>query len=94
MTADGWGFASDLEDISGAVAVAGVGESEHSNASGRTAREIAAQAVERALADAGLEPAEVDGIMYTPFGEPFDVPPELHHRCICLVHDLRREAYH
>jgi acetyl-CoA acetyltransferase len=68
-----WGFAHELEDVSGAVAIAGVGESEHSNASGRTTVDIAAQAVERALADAGLEPADVDGIMRVPFGrDQFD----------------------
>src|SRR5439155_6272121 len=47
MTEHDWGFATELEDVAGAVAIAGVGESEHSNASGRTAREIASQAVER-----------------------------------------------
>jgi len=62
-----WGFASDLEDVSGEVAIAGVGEADHTKASGRTPQEIAAQAIERALADAGLEPGDVDGLMYTPF---------------------------
>jgi acetyl-CoA acetyltransferase len=62
-----WGFASELEDVSGEVAIAGVGESDHTKASGRTPTAIAAQAIERALADAGLEPDDVDGIMYTPF---------------------------
>src|SRR5262249_57668787 len=65
-TAD-WGFAADLEDISGQVAIAGVGEADHTKASGRTPKQIAAQAIERALADAGLSAADVDGIMYTPF---------------------------
>src|SRR5689334_14125656 len=62
-----WGFASDLDDVSGEVAIAGVGESDHTKASGRTTTEIAAQAIERALADAGLDPTDVDGLMYTPF---------------------------
>ncbi|MCU1460459.1 MAG: thiolase family protein [Acidimicrobiales bacterium] len=65
MTSD-WGFAHDLDDISGQVAIAGVGEADHTKASGRTAAEIAGQAVERALADAGLEPGDVDGIMHVP----------------------------
>ncbi|MEO2169927.1 MAG: hypothetical protein ABGY42_17785, partial [bacterium] len=56
-----WGFASELEDLSGAVAIAGVGESEHTRASGRTPREITASAVERALEDCGLAPDQVDG---------------------------------
>ena len=35
-------------------AICGVGESDHTRASGRNAVEIGAQAVERALADAGI----------------------------------------
>jgi acetyl-CoA acetyltransferase len=62
-----WGFASALDDVSGQVAIAGVGEADHTKASGRTVKQIALQAVERALADAGLAPEDVDGIMYTPF---------------------------
>ena len=58
-----WGFATDLPDISGQVAIVGVGESDHTRASGRTAVEIAATAAERAMADAGLRPGEIDGIM-------------------------------
>ena len=46
------------------VAICGVGESEHTKASGRSAVEIGAEAVERALEDAELEPEEVDGIMF------------------------------
>src|SRR5262249_3955423 len=56
-----------FENVGGEVAIAGVGEADHSKASGRTPKEIAIQAVERALADCGLGPADVDGIMYTPF---------------------------
>lgn len=67
-----WGVASALDDISGQVAIAGVGEADHSNASGRTPKQIAAQAIERALDDAGLRPTDVDGLMYTPFdGQQF-----------------------
>jgi acetyl-CoA acetyltransferase len=61
-----WGFPSELEDISGQVAIVGVGESEHTRASGRRAADIALQAIDRAVADAGLTPGDVDGIMYTP----------------------------
>jgi acetyl-CoA acetyltransferase len=68
-----WGFATELDDVRGAVAIAGVGDADQTKASGRTTQEIAAQAVERALADAGLDPADVDGIMYVPFGnDQFD----------------------
>jgi acetyl-CoA acetyltransferase len=59
-----WGAATPLDDVSGEVAIVGVGEADHSGASGRSAVEIGAQAVERALADAGIEPDEVDGILY------------------------------
>ncbi|HEY8515086.1 MAG TPA: thiolase family protein [Candidatus Binatia bacterium] len=62
-----WGFASELDDVAGAIAIVGVGDAEFSKASGRSAREIAAQAAERALADAGLAPADVDGLMWLPF---------------------------
>lgn len=62
-----WGFPVAYEDIGGEVAIAGVGEADQSRASGRTPKEIAAQAITRALEDAGLTPADVDGLMYTPF---------------------------
>jgi acetyl-CoA acetyltransferase len=67
-----WGFASELEDLSGAVAIAGVGESEHTRASGRTPREITASAVERALEDCGLAPDQVDGLMFNITSPDFD----------------------
>jgi acetyl-CoA acetyltransferase len=68
-----WGHAAPLEDIAGQVAIVGVGEADHTKASGRTTQAIAAQAVERALEDAGLEPADVDGLMYIPFsGDQLD----------------------
>ena len=67
-----WGFASELEDVSGAVAIVGIGDADYTRASGRTTRKIAAQATERALADAGLRPSDVDGLMYVPFsGDQF-----------------------
>jgi len=68
-----WGSAVGYESIAGEVAIAGVGEADHSKASGRNASEIAAQAVERALADAGLRPEDVDGLMTSPgVGDQFD----------------------
>jgi len=60
-----WGFASPIERLDGEVAIVGVGEGDHSKASGRTHQEIAAQAIRRALDDAGLEPADVDGLLYS-----------------------------
>jgi acetyl-CoA acetyltransferase len=68
-----WGAATEYESVSGQVAVVGVGEAEHTHASGRTTTAIAARAAERALDDAGLEPGDVDGIMRAPFGrDQFD----------------------
>ena len=63
-----WGYAEPYENISGEVAIVGVGDADHTAASGRKTTQIALQAVERALDDAGLSPHEVDGIMYAPFG--------------------------
>jgi acetyl-CoA acetyltransferase len=60
-----WGEAAAIEPLDGEVAIAGVGEADHTKASGRTHQEIAAQAIGRALADAGLEPEDVDGILYS-----------------------------
>jgi acetyl-CoA acetyltransferase len=68
-----WGHPTPLDDIAGEVAIVGVGEADHTRASGRTTHEIAAQAVERALADAGITAADVDGLMYIPFsGDQLD----------------------
>jgi acetyl-CoA acetyltransferase len=60
-----WGRSVPHEATEGAVAIVGVGEADHSKASGRTARQIAGQAIERAIADAGLRPEEVDGVCYS-----------------------------
>jgi acetyl-CoA acetyltransferase len=63
---------TEYEDVGGALAVCGVGESDHTKASGRTTQEIVLQAIERAIADAGLEPADIDGLMYIPLPEQVD----------------------
>jgi len=69
-----------FDPIAGQVAIAGVGEADHSKASGRSARQIAAQAVERAIADAGLEPREIDGLCFSGgMGEAFDA--KAFHEC-------------
>jgi len=73
MTTDStWGHAEPYENVSGEVAIVGVGEAAYSKASGRTSREIAADAVEHALADAGLEPVHVDGITLSLVDTDFD----------------------
>ncbi len=67
-----WGRAAPLDDIRDEVAIVGVGDADHSSASGRSAVEIAAQAVERAIADAGLDPEQIDGLLYSGGVSPFD----------------------
>ena len=48
--------------LSGKVAIAGIGATEFSKDSGRTEMRLAVEATLAALADAGIEPAEVDGM--------------------------------
>jgi acetyl-CoA acetyltransferase len=67
-----WGHASELRDIRGEVAIAGIGETAYTKASGRSARDIGAEAVERAIADAGLEPADIDGLTWSGAFADFD----------------------
>src|SRR5438034_4479855 len=68
-----WGHATELEDVSGRAAIAGIGESAYTKASGRTAREIGAEAAERAIADAGLTPDDIDSITWSGAFADFDV---------------------
>lgn len=84
---DEWGAGVPLDDVSGRVAIVGVGESAHTRASGRTPTEIAATAVEVALADAGLEPTDVDGIMTGP-GVPDQLDAAAFHAHFGTDHDL------
>jgi len=62
---ESWGHAVDLDDVRGEVAIVGIGETEYTKASGRTATEIGAEAAERAIADAGLTPSDIDGLMFS-----------------------------
>ena len=65
----------------------GVGEGDHSKASGRSAEQIAVQAIERALADAGLRASDIDGIMFSPgVGDQFDL--DAYRRCFGVDHDI------
>ena len=82
-----WGRAEPLDDVRGQVAIVGVGEGDHSRASGRTTTEIAAQAVERAIADAGLEPTDVDGLMWHP-AFPGQLDDVAFHEHFGTKHDL------
>jgi acetyl-CoA acetyltransferase len=49
--------------ISGAAAIAGIGATEFSTDSGRSELQLAAEATAAALADAGLRPSDVDGLV-------------------------------
>ena len=49
--------------LSGAAAIAGIGATEFSKDSGRSELRLAAEAVTAAIADAGLTPADVDGLV-------------------------------
>ena len=84
---DGWGTNVPVDDVAGKVAIVGVGESEHSRASGRTPTEIAAAAVEAALTDAGLAPEDVDGVMLGP-GVPDQLDAAAFHAHFGTNHDL------
>ena len=81
-----WGYASDFDDVRGEVAIVGIGETEYTKASGRTAREIGAEAAERALADAGLEPADIDGLTWSGAFADFDVAA--FHEHFGTTHDM------
>ena len=60
-----WGRAGEVDELAGQVAIVGVGESRHTKASGRDSVDIAVEAVEAALDDAGLRPRDVDGLMWS-----------------------------
>ena len=40
-----WGAATPYDDVAGEVAIVGVGEADHSKASGRTSHDIAEQSI-------------------------------------------------
>ncbi|HEY3831044.1 MAG TPA: thiolase family protein [Acidimicrobiia bacterium] len=73
-----WGHAADLDDIAGEVAIVGIGETAYTNtresvANPRTPEAIGAEAAARAIADAGLEPRDIDGLTYSGSFPGFDV---------------------
>ncbi|TAJ20571.1 MAG: lipid-transfer protein [Dehalococcoidia bacterium] len=52
-----------MESLRNRVAIAGVGETEYSRASGRSETRLSLEAILHALDDAGLTPQDVDGLM-------------------------------
>src|ERR1700751_4783292 len=67
-----WGQARALDDIRGQVAIPGIGETAYTKASGQAEREIGAEAAERAIEDAGLEPSDIDGLTWSGTFADFD----------------------
>jgi len=70
-----WGAAADLEDISGEVAIVGVGETAFTGASHRNNKAMALEAIEAALQDAEVSPDSVDGLMVS-FGIAEQLTPQ------------------
>ncbi len=68
------------------VAIVGVGETAYTKASGRSARAIGAEAVERAIADAGLVPSDIDGLTWSGAFADFDA--DAFHAHFGTTHDL------
>jgi acetyl-CoA acetyltransferase len=66
-----------LDPIGGEVAIIGVGEAPPSAASGRGSLEMAFEAIDEAIIDAGLEPDAIDGIMVTG-SFPAQITPDLY----------------
>ena len=52
-----------MGSLNGRAAIVGIGQTEFSKDSGRSELRLAAEAVRAAIADAGLRPAEVDGVV-------------------------------
>ncbi len=82
-----WGSALPLEDIRGEVAIAGIGETAYSGPSGRSAREMCLDAVAKAISDAGLQPADIDGLMVSD-GIADQITPEDFQRHFGTTHPL------
>src|SRR5712691_12953451 len=57
---------SDRSQLRDAAAVVGIGATEFSKESGRSELRLAIEACEAAIADAGLEPGQVDGMVTSP----------------------------
>ena len=50
-------------EIGGSTAVVGIGATEYSKNSGRSEMQLAAEACRAAMADAGLKPTDIDGMI-------------------------------
>ena len=52
-----------MKSLKDRYCIVGIGETEYSRNSGRTTRAMAVEAIRKAMADAGLTPRDVDGMM-------------------------------
>ena len=82
-----WGRALPFEPVQGSIAIAGVGETRHSASSGRDPLEMALEAIGTAIADAGLKPSDVDGLMLQ-YGMAGQVTAERFRQHFGITHDL------
>ena len=82
-----WGGVVSYENIRGEVAIVGVGEAEHTADSGRDPTEMGLDAIQLALEDAGLQPDQVDGLMYRG-GMPGQVDAAAYHRRFGTSHEM------
>src|SRR5579871_1791470 len=55
-------------------AIVGIGETAYTRGSGRTTRALATQAVRNAISDAGLKPADIDGMLSYQSGDSTFAP--------------------
>lgn len=62
-----------MASLAGATAIAGIGATEYSRNSGRSELQLACEAVIAALADAGIEPGDVDGLVTTSFDNNLEI---------------------
>ena len=53
----------DLRDLSDRACIVGVGQTDYSKASGRSVQALALQAARAAIADAGIEPPDIDAVL-------------------------------
>lgn len=81
--------AKDYASIKGQVAIAGVGEAPPSAGSDKSSVELAGDAVEAAIKDAGLTPADIDGLILSQQGGfPDQFTPAAFHERFGTNHNL------
>ncbi|MEY2443849.1 MAG: hypothetical protein QOE00_429, partial [Ilumatobacteraceae bacterium] len=80
MTASAaWGRSEPLDDIGGSVAIVGIGETDYTGASGRNGLDLSIEAAEKAIAEAGLRPSDIDGLTWSAAEPSLDEAAFRHH---------------